>query len=79
MSAGPTRYPKQYASIFVFRHNFSSISRTGEREVLAVPTRFSEQCASIFVFRFMKFFFDITISGVRTGLKGGVSGTNVVY
>ena len=39
--------------------------------VSTVPSRFPEQCACIFVFRSKKYFFDISISGGRTGERKG--------
>ena len=61
VSTVPTRYPEQYATIFVFRFKtfFFHISffggHTDERKVSTVPTRCIEQYTAFFVFRSKKF------------------------
>ena len=71
MSTVPTRHPKQYASIFVFRsknfvfHISISGGCTGKREVSKVQKRCPEKYATIFIFWSKNF--SISISGGRTG------------
>ena len=55
------------AFLFFGQRLFSSISRTGEREVSPVQRTFSDQYVSIFVFRSKKNFFDISLSGCFIG------------
>ena len=70
MSTAPTRCPQQYATIFIFRSFFFSISRIldvawGLRGSERQPTLRPEQYGIIFIFR-SKFFFNISNSGCCT-------------